>query len=118
MCLIYRPKKRPAFTRLCHRYRDRRGDHVPGEWNCGEYPKPGRRNQPTGPSRPPPQCKCGAAALRGLDICEQCYIQEQIDRMGPEALEMLRKSRAGTGPERTSISLTGGQTQLWNDSTK
>ena len=74
MCLIYRPKQRPTFTRLCYRYRDMRGRHVPGEWACGEYPKPGRRpagNEP-GQTRPAALCeRCRRPAprppaLRGL----------------------------------------------------
>ena len=61
MCLIYQPKRKPAFTRLCHRYQDPRGQHVPGEWACGEYPDPAEGQTGTGPGGPGrPRCASGA----------------------------------------------------------
>ena len=89
MCLIYRPKKRPTFTRLCYRYRKMRGVHVEGEWRCGEYPKPTRRRA-AGMEKPRAGCRtCGAEAGRNREVWENCYIQEQIDRLPEEARQFL-----------------------------
>ena len=90
MCRTYRPKKRPTYTRLCYRYGDQLGKRVPGEWECGEYPRPGRRRQ-SGEGRPNTRrCACGAAAVGRSNLCKRCYVQEQVDRLPEEAREFLK----------------------------
>ena len=99
MCLIYRPKRRPAFTRLCYRYGEKKGQHAPGEWACGEYPKPGRKpagNRP-GQTRPAPPCeRCGRPAPRPPH-CEDCYIAVQIEAL-PENIRQAWAAETGIDP--------------------
>ena len=102
MCLIYRPKRRPTFTRLCYRYRDMRGRHVPGEWACGEYPKPGRRPAGPGPgqTRPAALCeRCRRPSPR-IPYCEDCSIAVQIEAL-PEDMRRAWAEKLGIdlGPD-------------------
>ena len=105
MCLIYRPKRRPAFTRLCYRYRDMRSRHVPGEWACGEYPKPGRRPAGNGPgqtrsrqTRPAALCeRCRRPSPR-IPYCEDCSIAIQILAL-PEDMRLAWAEKLGIDPD-------------------
>lgn len=91
MCRFYATKHKPAYTRLCYRYRDQRGYHVPGRYRCGEYPRPPRRGAASNPAAPDRArttrrfCACGAPAVTNDNKCEQCYIYDQIvDLKEPE----------------------------------
>lgn len=88
MCRYYATKNQPAYTRLCHRYRQLRGTHVPGRYACGQYPKPARSNTiPT--KRPPALCACGAPAASSDGKCHDCYIFDQIVDMTEEARQFV-----------------------------
>ena len=50
MCRYYATKHKPAYTRLCYRYRDMRGNHVPGQWQCGQYPQTSTQVKPSAPN--------------------------------------------------------------------
>ena len=101
MCLTYHPKERPAFTRLCYRYRELRGAHVTGSWQCGEYPRPGRWSnqserstlnenpEPTAARRSNLRCKCGNPTTNNQSSCNDCYVLEQIKDLPPEAYQFL-----------------------------
>ena len=91
MCRTYRPKGKPTYTRLCHRYREQMGQHVAGEWECGQYPRPRRRGASKKEDPNVKCCACGAAAARGHNVCPSCYVQEQVDRLPEEARAFLKE---------------------------
>ena len=80
MCRYYQTTRKPAYTRLCYLYRELKGAHVPGEYRCGEYPKPSRRrsNSTKRPAPPNSMCLCGAPAVSSDRKCEKCYVFDQI----------------------------------------
>ncbi len=80
MCRYYQTTRKPAYTRLCYRYRDLRGAHVPGKYYCGEYPRQKRLRPPAtaSPNRPNSMCRCGIPAVSSDGKCEKRYVFDQI----------------------------------------
>ena len=87
MCRYYQTTRKPAYTRLCYRYRDLRGAHVLGQYRCGEYPRPSRRSSaPTSsPARLDSMCRCGQPAISSDRKCEKCYLYDQIIALPEDA---------------------------------
>ena len=94
MCRYYAATRKEPYTRLCYRYGEMRGQHVPGSWACGEYPRPSRRRvrAETGPRRERERCACGREAYVGQPICEECHIQWQVHTTDLNNARMILES--------------------------
>ena len=105
MCLTYRPKRRPAFTRLCYRYRDLRGQHTcPASGPAENIPNPAAGRLETGPGRPDrtPQDRTRSASGAGRPArrpphCEDCSIAVQILAL-PEEMRRTWAGKLGIDP--------------------
>ena len=102
MCRTYEPKGKPVYTRLCSRYRERAGDHVPGHYPCGTYPRPGRvRGDTSRSATPRPKyrpCACGKPGVSADGKCEQCYIDAQLAQMDDATLNHYGLTRPDYPP--------------------
>ena len=106
MCRYYAATRREPYTRLCYRYGADRGRHVPGNWPCGTYPKPGRarRSREAVPGerspreRSPTRCACGGRSVDYRGFCENCYIQEQLHTGSREDALTILSKLCGSAP--------------------
>lgn len=90
MCRYYATKHKPAYTRLCYRYRDMRGNHVPGQWQCGQYPRPARRSSQAHRITRNNMCRCGMPAVSADRKCEKCYVYDQLATIPKEAKQNVQ----------------------------